>query len=154
MGSFPIYEGFEMFQSDLCGKGCGQYRIAPYTVNSAGTGTERGFANGIGTAFIAEEGASAAKTLRLRGDIRSEDGGAGSCNGKYARPCVAIGIQEGMQIGADPKGCFGQEGGKTFSDRFSGVVKQWKRRNPKLYRVARPILAVIVLLLLWRWLFG
>ena len=43
---------------------------------------------------------------------------------------------------------------KTFSDRFSGVVKQWKRRNPKLYRVARPILAVIVLLLLWRWLFG
>ena len=43
---------------------------------------------------------------------------------------------------------------KTFSDRFSGVVKQWKRRNPKLYRIARPVLAVIVLVLLWRWLFG
>ena len=43
---------------------------------------------------------------------------------------------------------------KTFSDRFSGVVKQWKRRHPKLYRVARPVLAVIVLVLLARWLFG
>ena len=43
---------------------------------------------------------------------------------------------------------------KTFSDRFSGVVKQWKRRNPKLYRIARPILAVLVLVVLWRWLFG
>ena len=43
---------------------------------------------------------------------------------------------------------------KTFSDRFSGVVKQWKRRNPKLYRIARPVLAVIVLVLLGRWLFG
>ena len=43
---------------------------------------------------------------------------------------------------------------KTFSDRFSGVVKQWKRRHPKLYRVARPVLAVIVLVLLVRWLFG
>ena len=43
---------------------------------------------------------------------------------------------------------------KTFSDRFSGVVKQWKRRNPKLYRIARPVLAVIVLVFLGRWLFG
>ena len=43
---------------------------------------------------------------------------------------------------------------KTFSDRFSGVVKQWKRRHPKLYRVARPVLAVIVLVLLARWLCG
>ncbi len=43
---------------------------------------------------------------------------------------------------------------KTFSDRVSGVVKQWKRRNPKLYRITRPILAVLVLVLLWRWLFG
>lgn len=43
---------------------------------------------------------------------------------------------------------------KTFSDRFSGVVKQWKRRHPKLYRVTRPVLAVIVLVLLARWLFG
>ena len=43
---------------------------------------------------------------------------------------------------------------KRFSDRFSGVVKQWKRRNPKLYRILRPVLAVLVLVLLWRWLFG
>jgi beta-hydroxylase len=43
---------------------------------------------------------------------------------------------------------------KNFSDKFSGVVKQWKRRNPKAYRVARPVLAVVVLTLLGYWLFG
>lgn len=43
---------------------------------------------------------------------------------------------------------------KNFSDRFSGVVKQWKRRNPKAYRVMRPVLAVVVLTLLGYWLFG
>ena len=34
---------------------------------------------------------------------------------------------------------------KTFSDKFSGVVKQWKRKHPKAYRIARPVLAVVVL---------
>ncbi|MBC2383622.1 aspartyl/asparaginyl beta-hydroxylase domain-containing protein [Pseudomonas sp. WS 5106] len=43
---------------------------------------------------------------------------------------------------------------KTFSDKFSGVVKQWKRKHPKAYRIARPVLAVVVLVLLWKWLFG
>lgn len=43
---------------------------------------------------------------------------------------------------------------KRFSDSFSGVVKQWKRRNPKLYRILRPVLAVVVLVVLWKWLFG
>jgi beta-hydroxylase len=43
---------------------------------------------------------------------------------------------------------------KNSSDRFSGVVKQWKRRNPKAYRVLRPVLAVVVLTLLGYWLFG
>jgi len=43
---------------------------------------------------------------------------------------------------------------KSSSDRFSGVVKQWKRRNPKAYRVLRPVLAVVVLTLLGYWLFG
>jgi beta-hydroxylase len=43
---------------------------------------------------------------------------------------------------------------KNFSDRFSGVVKQWKRRNPKAYRILRPVLAVVVLTLLGYWLFG
>jgi beta-hydroxylase len=43
---------------------------------------------------------------------------------------------------------------KRFSDKTSGVVKQWKRRNPKAYRVLRPVLAVVVLTLLGYWLFG
>ena len=43
---------------------------------------------------------------------------------------------------------------KSSSDKFSGVVKQWKRRNPKAYRVLRPVLAVVVLTLLGYWLFG
>ena len=42
---------------------------------------------------------------------------------------------------------------KTFSDKFSGQVKQWKRKHPKAYRIARPVLAVVVLVLLWKWLF-
>ena len=43
---------------------------------------------------------------------------------------------------------------KTFSDRFSGKVKQFKRANPKAYRVLRPVLAVVVLTALGYWLFG
>jgi beta-hydroxylase len=43
---------------------------------------------------------------------------------------------------------------KNSSDKFSGVVKQWKRRNPKAYRVLRPVLAVVVFTLLGYWLFG
>jgi beta-hydroxylase len=43
---------------------------------------------------------------------------------------------------------------KRFSDRFSGNVKQFKRNNPKAYRVLRPVLAVVVLTLLGYWLFG
>ena len=43
---------------------------------------------------------------------------------------------------------------KNSSDKFSGVIKQWKRRNPKAYRVLRPVLAVVVLGLLGYWLFG
>jgi beta-hydroxylase len=43
---------------------------------------------------------------------------------------------------------------KRFSDRFSGKVKQFKRNNPKAYRVLRPVLAVVVLTLLGYWLFG
>jgi beta-hydroxylase len=33
-------------------------------------------------------------------------------------------------------------------------VKQWKRKHSKAYRIARPVLAVVVLVLLWKWLFG
>ena len=43
---------------------------------------------------------------------------------------------------------------KKSSDKVSDVVKQWKRRNPKAYRVLRPVLAVAVLTLLGCWLFG
>lgn len=43
---------------------------------------------------------------------------------------------------------------KTSSNRFSGVIKQWKRSNPKLYRILRPVLAVSVLTLLGYWVFG
>ncbi|WP_339502307.1 aspartyl/asparaginyl beta-hydroxylase domain-containing protein [Pseudomonas silesiensis] len=43
---------------------------------------------------------------------------------------------------------------KNFGDRFSGGIRQWKRRNPKAYRVMRPVLAVVVLTLLGYWLFG
>jgi beta-hydroxylase len=43
---------------------------------------------------------------------------------------------------------------KRFSNGISGRVKKFKRRFPKLYRVMRPVLAVIVLALLGRWLFG
>jgi len=43
---------------------------------------------------------------------------------------------------------------KQFSDRFSGLVKQWKRRHPKAYRAMRPILAIGVLGLLGHWLIG
>ena len=43
---------------------------------------------------------------------------------------------------------------KHFGDRFSGGIRQWKRRNPQAYRVMRPVLAVVVLTLLGYWLFG
>jgi beta-hydroxylase len=43
---------------------------------------------------------------------------------------------------------------KKFSDKVSDVVKQWKRRNSKAYRILRPVLAVAVLTLLGCWLFG
>ena len=43
---------------------------------------------------------------------------------------------------------------KNSSDKVSGVVKRWKRRNPKAYRVLRPVLAVVVLTLLGYWLFA
>ncbi|MBX8555375.1 aspartyl/asparaginyl beta-hydroxylase domain-containing protein [Pseudomonas cichorii] len=43
---------------------------------------------------------------------------------------------------------------KRFSDSFSGKVKQFKRQNPKAYRIMRPVLAVVVAVLLWKWLFG
>nr|WP_237720950.1 hypothetical protein [Pseudomonas fuscovaginae] len=43
---------------------------------------------------------------------------------------------------------------KRFSDSFSGVVKQWKRKHPKAYRVMRPVLAVLVAWALGYWLFG
>jgi beta-hydroxylase len=43
---------------------------------------------------------------------------------------------------------------KNFGDSFSGGIKQWKRRNPRAYRVMRPVLAVVVLTLLGYWLFG
>jgi beta-hydroxylase len=43
---------------------------------------------------------------------------------------------------------------KHSSDKFSGAIKRWKRRNPKAYRVLRPVLAVLVLTWLGYWLFG
>ena len=43
---------------------------------------------------------------------------------------------------------------KSFSDRFSGVVKQWKRKHPKAYRIMRPVLAAVVVVALVYWLFG
>ena len=43
---------------------------------------------------------------------------------------------------------------KNACDKFSGAVKQWKRSNPKAYRVLRPVLAAVVLALLGYWLFG
>ncbi len=43
---------------------------------------------------------------------------------------------------------------KQFSDRFSGAIKQCKRRHPKAYRVMRPVLAIGVLGLLGHWLLG
>ncbi|MFC6338595.1 aspartyl beta-hydroxylase [Pseudomonas sp. CCM 7891] len=43
---------------------------------------------------------------------------------------------------------------KHFSDSVSGVVKQFKRKYPKAYRVLRPVLALLVLVVMWRWLFG
>ncbi|RMO74042.1 hypothetical protein ALQ35_01042 [Pseudomonas fluorescens] len=40
-----------------------------------------------------------------------------------------------------------------LTTRSAGVT-QWKRKHPKAYRIARPVLAVVVLVLLWKWLFG
>ena len=42
---------------------------------------------------------------------------------------------------------------KRFSNVISNKVKQFKRANPKVYRVMRPVLAVLVAYLLYRWLF-
>ena len=42
---------------------------------------------------------------------------------------------------------------KRFSSVISGQVKQFKRANPKAYQVLRPVLAVVVAYLLYRWLF-
>ncbi|WP_095080242.1 aspartyl/asparaginyl beta-hydroxylase domain-containing protein [Pseudomonas sp. Irchel s3h17] len=43
---------------------------------------------------------------------------------------------------------------KRSSDTFSAAFKQWKRRHPLLYRVLRPVLAVLVLTASGYWLFG
>ncbi|MBD1550680.1 aspartyl/asparaginyl beta-hydroxylase domain-containing protein [Pseudomonas typographi] len=43
---------------------------------------------------------------------------------------------------------------KRSSDRISGHVKQFKRKYPKGYRIARPVLAVLVFTLVGYWLFG
>lgn len=43
---------------------------------------------------------------------------------------------------------------KRFSNVISAKVKQFKRSNPKAYRILRPVLAVLVLNLLGYWLFG
>jgi beta-hydroxylase len=42
---------------------------------------------------------------------------------------------------------------KRFSNKISSHVKQFKRANPKAYRILRPVLAVVVAYLLYRWLF-
>ncbi|MOA45864.1 hypothetical protein D3C78_1683070 [compost metagenome] len=42
---------------------------------------------------------------------------------------------------------------KRFSNVISSQVKQFKRANPKAYRVLRPVLAGVVAYLLYRWLF-
>ena len=42
---------------------------------------------------------------------------------------------------------------QAFSNKLSTHVKQFKRTNPKAYRVLRPVLAVVVAYLLYRWLF-
>ncbi|MGE8322154.1 MAG: aspartyl beta-hydroxylase, partial [Pseudomonas sp.] len=42
---------------------------------------------------------------------------------------------------------------KRFSNKVSGQVKQFKRANPKAYRVLRPVLAAAVVYLLYHWLF-
>jgi beta-hydroxylase len=42
---------------------------------------------------------------------------------------------------------------KRFSNKISTHVKQFKRANPKAYRVLRPVLAVVVAYALYRWLF-
>ena len=43
---------------------------------------------------------------------------------------------------------------KGFSERISGVVKRFKRANPKGYRAMRPVLAIVVFAALGYWLFG
>jgi beta-hydroxylase len=43
---------------------------------------------------------------------------------------------------------------KRFSNGFSAKVKAFKRRNPKAYRVLRPVLAILVFTALGYWLFG
>ncbi|MNZ97337.1 Aspartyl/Asparaginyl beta-hydroxylase [compost metagenome] len=43
---------------------------------------------------------------------------------------------------------------KRVGDVVGSRVKQFKRRHPKTYRVLRPVLAVIVLVAMYRWIFG
>lgn len=43
---------------------------------------------------------------------------------------------------------------KRLGDGSNEQFRQWKRRNPRLYRVLRPVLAVVVVALLAYWLFG
>ncbi|MCY1401399.1 Aspartyl/Asparaginyl beta-hydroxylase [compost metagenome] len=43
---------------------------------------------------------------------------------------------------------------RRLGDALGGQVRQFKRSNPRAYRVLRPVLAVMVLVLLYRWIFG
>ncbi|MDH4761754.1 beta-hydroxylase [Pseudomonas oryzihabitans] len=41
---------------------------------------------------------------------------------------------------------------KRFGDRIGGGVKKFKRRHPKAYRIAKPVLAVLVVIALYHWI--
>ncbi|MCY1284540.1 Aspartyl/Asparaginyl beta-hydroxylase [compost metagenome] len=43
---------------------------------------------------------------------------------------------------------------RRLGDALGGQVRQFKRSNPRAYRVLRPVLAVMVLAMLYRWIFG
>ncbi|RRW43729.1 aspartyl/asparaginyl beta-hydroxylase domain-containing protein [Pseudomonas luteola] len=43
---------------------------------------------------------------------------------------------------------------KRFGDAFGGMVRSFKRRHPKAYKVLKPVLAILVFALLLKWIFG
>ena len=56
---------------------------------------------------------------------------------------------EGERVGAINRA---YSGFKRVGNAVGGVIRQFKRKNPKAYRILRPVAAAAIAVLLYRWI--